>query len=52
MDGYKHLSPSREALFTIGNVRFLPSFLAAALIRHLFSNWRSIPTCNPRENFL
>jgi hypothetical protein len=40
MDCYKDLSPSREALFAIGNVRFLPSFLAAALIRQLFSNWR------------
>jgi hypothetical protein len=40
MDCYKHLSPSRETLSAIGNVRFLPSFLAAALIRHLFSNWR------------
>ena len=39
MDCYKHLSPSREALFAIGNVRFLPFFLTAALIRHLFSNW-------------
>jgi hypothetical protein len=40
MDCYKDLSPSREALFAMGNVRFLLSFLAAALIRHLFSNWR------------
>jgi hypothetical protein len=38
MDCYKDLSPSREALFAIGNVRFLPSFLVAALIRHLFHN--------------
>ena len=36
MDCYKDLSASREALFAIGSVRFLPSFLAAALI----SNWR------------
>jgi hypothetical protein len=36
MDCYKDLSPSREALFAMGNVRFLLSFLAAALIRHLF----------------
>jgi hypothetical protein len=40
MDCYKDLSPSREALFAMGNVRFLLSFLAATLIRHLFSNWR------------
>jgi hypothetical protein len=39
VDGYKHLSPSREALFTIGNVRFLPSFLGEALIRHLLNSW-------------
>ena len=42
MDCYKDFSPSRETLFAIENVRFLPSFLAAALIRYLFSNWRSI----------
>jgi hypothetical protein len=39
MDCYKDLSPTREALFAIGSVR-LPSFLAAALMKHLFSNWR------------
>jgi beta-galactosidase len=52
MDCYKHLSPSREALFAIGNVRFLPSFLAAALIRHLFSNWRSIIPVKSFSGFL
>lgn len=39
MDCYKDFSPSREALFAIGNVRFLPSFLGAALIRHLLNSW-------------
>ena len=42
MDCYKDLSPSREALFAMGNVRFLLYFLAAALIRHLFNNRQSI----------
>jgi len=39
MDCYEDFSPSREALFAIGNVRFLPSFLGAALIRHLLNSW-------------
>ena len=39
MDCYKDFSPSREALFAIGNVRFLPSFSGAALIRHLLNSW-------------
>jgi hypothetical protein len=39
MDCYKDFSPSRDAFFAIGDVRFLPSFLGAALIRHLFNNW-------------
>jgi hypothetical protein len=39
MDCYKDFSPSREALFAIGNVRFLPPFLGAALIRHLLNSW-------------
>ena len=39
MDCYKDFSPSREALFAIGNVRFLPSFLGAPLIRHLLNSW-------------
>ena len=52
MDCYKDLSPSREALFAIGNVRFLPSFLAAALIRHLFSYWRSIMPVKSFSGFL
>jgi hypothetical protein len=42
MDCYKDLSPSREASIAIGNVRILPAFLDAALVRHLFKNWRSI----------
>jgi hypothetical protein len=39
MECYKDFSPSREALFAIGNVRFLPSFLGAPLIRHLLNSW-------------
>jgi hypothetical protein len=39
MDCCKDFSPSPEALFAMGEVRFLPSFLGAALIRHLFNNW-------------
>ena len=52
MDCYKDLSPSGEALFAIGNVRFLPSFLAAALIRHLFSNWRMMMPVKSFSGFL
>ena len=51
MDCYKDLSPSREALFAMGNVRFLLSFLAAALIRHLF-NWRGMMPVKSFSGFL
>ena len=39
MHCYADVAPSREALFAIGIVRFLASFLGLALIRHLFNNW-------------
>jgi hypothetical protein len=39
MDSYKDFSPSRQALFAMGDVSFPRSFLGAALIRHLFNNW-------------
>jgi len=52
MDCYKDLSPSQEAVFSIGNVKFVPSFLAAALIRHLFSNWRRIMQVKSFSGFL
>jgi hypothetical protein len=39
MDCYKDFSPSRQALFAMGDVSFPPSFLGASLIRHLFNNW-------------
>jgi len=39
---YKDFSSSGDALFVIGDGRFLPSLLAAALISHLFSNRRNI----------
>jgi hypothetical protein len=38
MDCYNDCSPSREALFAIGNLGFLAPFLGVALIRHLFNN--------------
>ena len=38
MDCYNDLSPSRGALYAIGNIRILPSFLEAAALRHLFNN--------------
>jgi hypothetical protein len=52
MDCYEDLSPPREALFAIGKVRFLPSFLAATLIRRLFSNWRRIMPVKSVSGFL
>jgi hypothetical protein len=51
MDCYKDLSPSRVALFAIGNVRFLPSFLAAALIGACSGNWRRIIRSNLPQVF-
>jgi hypothetical protein len=39
MDCYQDCSPSREALFAIGNVRFVASFFGVALLRHPFKNW-------------
>jgi hypothetical protein len=39
---YKDFSPPRDALVAIGNLRILPSLLAAALISHLFSNRRNV----------
>ena len=36
---YADCAPLREASFAIGNVSFLLSFSAAALTKHLFSNW-------------
>jgi hypothetical protein len=42
MDCYKDVPPPREALFAIRNIRILPSFLDAAVLRYLFNNWRRI----------
>ena len=52
MDCYKDLSPSREALFARGNVRLPLSFLAAVLIRYLFSNWRRMKPVKSFSGFL
>jgi hypothetical protein len=52
MDCCKDLSPSRVALFAIGNVRFLPSFLAAALIGACSGNWRRIMPVKSFSGFL
>jgi hypothetical protein len=51
MDWYNDLSPSRDALHAIGNIRILPSFLEAALIRHLFNNRQSIMPVKPFSGF-
>ena len=52
MDCYNDLSPSREVLFAIGNVRILPSRLDAVPIRHPFKNWRSIMPVKSFSGFL
>jgi hypothetical protein len=52
MDCYNDLSPSREVLFAIGNVRILPSRLDATPIRRPFKNWRSIMPVKSFSGFL
>jgi hypothetical protein len=52
MDCCKDFSLSLDALFAIGNLRILRSFLDAALIRYLFNNRRGIMPVKSFSGFL